>query len=90
MIVVVAPVAGPILGGYLTEVYSWPWIFYINVPIGLFSAFVTWAFLGDRESELIRKPIDWIGLFLLATGVACLQVMLDKGKDLDWFDSNSS
>ncbi len=87
MIVVVAPIAGPILGGYLTEVYSWPWIFYINVPIGLFSAFITWAMLGDRESEIIRKPIDWVGLFFLAAGVACLQVMLDKGKDLDWFDS---
>lgn len=88
MIVVVAPILGPILGGYLTYVYSWPWIFYINVPIGIFSAFIVWYFLKNRESELQRNPIDWIGLFLLSLGVACLQIMLDKGLDLDWFNSN--
>lgn len=88
MIVIVAPVLGPIIGGYLTYNYSWPWIFYINVPIGLFSAFLTWYFLKDQESKIIRDPIDWTGLFLLSVGVACLQIMLDKGKDLDWFESN--
>lgn len=88
MVVIVAPVVGPILGGYLTYEYSWPWIFYINVPIGAVSASVTWFFLKDRESKIVRKPIDWTGLFLLSLGVACLQIMLDKGKDLDWFDSN--
>lgn len=88
MIVIVAPVLGPIIGGYLTEVYSWPWIFYINVPIGLFSASVTWYLLKDQESKIVRVPIDWIGLFLLSLGVACMQIMLDKGKDLDWFSSN--
>lgn len=89
MIVIVAPVLGPVIGGYLTEVYSWPWIFYINVPIGLFAAGVVWMLLKDQESQIIRNPIDWVGLALLATGVACLQVMLDKGKDLDWFESNA-
>lgn len=88
MVVIVAPVLGPIIGGYLTEVYSWPWIFYINVPIGIFSAVVTWNFLKDRESEIQRHPIDWVGLFLLSLSVATLQIMLDKGKDLDWFESN--
>lgn len=88
MVVVVAPVVGPIVGGYLTEVYSWPWIFYINVPIGIFSALVVWIFLKDKESQIVRNPIDWVGLFFLSTGVACLQIMLDKGKDLDWFESN--
>lgn len=88
MVVIIAPILGPIVGGYLTEVYSWPWIFYINVPIGLFSALVTWHFLKDRESQIVRNPIDWVGLALLTIGVACLQVMLDKGKDLDWFESN--
>lgn len=87
MIVIVAPILGPIIGGYLTDVYSWPWIFYINVPIGLFSAAVTWALLKNHESEIRREPIDWIGLALLAIGVGCLQIMLDKGKDLDWFES---
>lgn len=88
MIVVVAPVLGPILGGYLTEVYAWPWIFYINVPIGFFSAFIVWTLLKNHESTIIRNPIDWTGLFLLSVGVASLQIMLDKGKDLDWFESN--
>ncbi len=89
MVVIVAPIIGPILGGYLTETYSWPWIFYINVPLGLFSALITWNMLKDRESEITRHPIDWVGLFLLAAGVACLQVMLDKGQDLDWFESST-
>ena len=87
-IVIVAPILGPIVGGYLTEEYSWPWIFYINVPIGFFSGFVVWTFLKDRESVIKRDPIDWTGLCFLAVGVAALQIMLDKGKDLDWFDSN--
>lgn len=89
MIVIVAPVLGPIIGGYLTDEYSWPWIFYINVPLGIFSAFVTWYFLKDRESQIVRDPIDWVGLFFLAVGVGCLQIMLDKGKNLDWFESNA-
>ncbi len=88
MIVIVAPILGPVIGGYLTDVYSWPWIFYINVPLGIFSALVTWYYLKDKESKIVRNPIDWIGLFLLSVGVACLQIMLDKGKDLDWFESN--
>lgn len=89
MIVIVAPVLGPIIGGYLTDVYSWPWIFYINVPIGLLSAAITWVMLKDQESKIVRNPIDWKGLLLLAIGVACIQIMLDKGKDLDWFESNT-
>jgi DHA2 family multidrug resistance protein len=88
MIVIVAPILGPIIGGYLTDQYSWPWIFYINVPIGIFSAVITWIMLKDRETKIVRNPIDWIGLFLLSLSVACLQIMLDKGKDLDWFESN--
>lgn len=89
MIVVVAPILGPIMGGYLTEEYSWPWIFYINVPIGCISALITWILLRDRESKIIRNPIDWGSLFFLVVGIACLQIMLDKGKDLDWFNSNT-
>lgn len=88
MIVIVAPVLGPIIGGYLTEVYSWPWIFYVNVPIGLFSAFVVRGLVKNIDT-IKRDPIDWIGLFLLTVGVGSLQIMLDKGKDLDWFESNT-
>jgi DHA2 family multidrug resistance protein len=89
MIVIVAPVLGPIVGGYLTYAYSWPWIFYINLPIGFFSASVVWYYLKERESKIVRAPIDWLGLFLLSLGVASMQIMLDKGKDLDWFESST-
>lgn len=88
-IVIVAPVIGPVLGGYITQEYSWSWIFYINVPIGIFSCVLVWYFLKDHETPLVRNPIDWTGLILLSIGVACLQIMLDKGKDLDWFESNA-
>jgi MFS transporter, DHA2 family, multidrug resistance protein len=84
---VVAPVAGPILGGWITDDYSWPWIFYINVPVGLLSAYVTWLLLRHRETDTARLPVDVVGLGLLIVGVACLQIMLDKGNDLDWFGS---
>ncbi|MDR3623689.1 MAG: DHA2 family efflux MFS transporter permease subunit [Chlamydiales bacterium] len=89
MIVIVAPILGPIIGGYLTEVYSWPWIFYINVPLGLISALIVWSFLKNKEGQIIRDPIDWTGLALLCIGVGSLQIMLDKGQDLDWFSSNA-
>ncbi len=88
MIVVTAPVLGPIVGGYITDVYSWPWIFYINVPIGIFSALTVWFLVKDKAGDIVRNPIDWVGLFFLTVGVISLQVMLDKGKDLDWFESN--
>jgi DHA2 family multidrug resistance protein len=87
-VAVAAPVIGPILGGYLTDNYSWPWIFYINVPIGLFSCYFTWSILSKRETKITKSPVDVVGLILLAIGVGCLQVVLDKGKDLDWFNSN--
>ena len=89
MTTVVAPVVGPILGGWITDDYSWPWIFYINVPVGLFSAWVTWRILRHRETDTVRLPMDKIGLGLLVVGVACLQILLDKGNDLDWFESNT-
>jgi DHA2 family multidrug resistance protein len=86
-IAVVGPVCGPILGGWLTDNYSWPWIFYINVPLGLASALVTWRLLRTRETAIVRRPIDAVGIGLLAIGLGCLQVLLDRGEDLDWFGS---
>lgn len=88
MVAVAAPVIGPILGGYITDNYSWPWIFYINIPVGAFSVYFTWHILKDRETKITKQRIDYIGLILLAVGVGCLQVLLDKGHDLDWFNSN--
>jgi DHA2 family multidrug resistance protein len=83
----VAPVMGPLLGGWITDNISWPWIFYINVPVGLLAAFATWGIYRHRESATRRVPIDAIGLGLLVAWVGALQLMLDKGKELDWFQS---
>jgi DHA2 family multidrug resistance protein len=87
MTVVVAPIFGPILGGWLTDNFSWPWIFYINVPVGALAAVVTWALLRKRETKTFKMPIDVIGLVLLVVGVGALQFMLDNGNDNDWFAS---
>ncbi|MDY7578895.1 DHA2 family efflux MFS transporter permease subunit [Herbaspirillum sp. RTI4] len=87
MTAVVAPVAGPALGGWITTNYSWPWIFYINIPVGLLAAGITWSIYRTRETPTHKLPIDKVGLALLVTWVATLQIMLDKGKDLDWFAS---
>ncbi|WP_374673322.1 DHA2 family efflux MFS transporter permease subunit [Ideonella sp.] len=83
----VAPVVGPLLGGWITDHIAWPWIFYINIPVGLFAAALTWGIYRHRETPVRRLPIDGIGLALLVTWVGALQLMLDKGKELDWFAS---
>jgi DHA2 family multidrug resistance protein len=88
MTTLVAPVAGPLLGGWITDSISWPWIFYINVPVGLLAVYLTWTIYHRRESATRRLPIDKIGLALLVVWVAALQITLDKGKELDWFQSN--
>ncbi len=94
MAVVVAPAIGPTLGGWITDNYSWRWIFYINVPISLLSLYLTHRLVEDppylREEQQKRKgiSIDYIGLGLIALAVGCLQMVLDKGQELDWFASN--
>jgi DHA2 family multidrug resistance protein len=85
--VLVAPVVGPLLGGWITDNFSWPWIFFINVPVGLVAAALTWVIYKDRDTPTRRTPIDAVGLTLLVVWVGALQIMLDKGKDLDWFGS---
>lgn len=87
MTAVVAPIIGPVLGGWITDNYTWPWIFYINVPIGFISVVFTWILLAKRETPISKTPIDTIGLILLTIGIGSLQILLDKGKDLDWFNS---
>ncbi|WP_028534681.1 DHA2 family efflux MFS transporter permease subunit [Paludibacterium yongneupense] len=89
MTVIVAPIFGPILGGIISDNWHWGWIFFINIPIGLFAVWVAWKELRGRETETRPLPIDGIGLALLAVGVGCLQVMLDRGKELDWFHSST-
>lgn len=87
MTATVGPIAGPALGGWITDSYSWSWIFYINIPVGLFAAVVTWVIYRDRDSPARKLSIDKVGLLSLIAWVASLQIMLDKGKDLDWFNS---
>jgi DHA2 family multidrug resistance protein len=89
MTTLVAPVAGPLLGGWISDNYSWPWIFYINIPVGLLAAWFSWRVYKDRESVTHKLPIDKVGLVLLVVWVGALQIMLDKGKELDWFASST-
>lgn len=86
--VVLAPAFGPTLGGWLTDTYSWPWIFYINVPIGIVNFLLVSRFVED-PSYLVRRKgnIDWLGLGLMITGLGALQLMLESGARNDWFES---
>lgn len=83
----IAPVIGPILGGWISDNYSWPWIFLINVPVGVFSAVVCWRFVGQRDTPTRQLPVDRVGIALLVVWVGALQILLDLGKDADWFAS---
>lgn len=88
MTTLVAPICGPILGGYISDNYAWGWIFLINIPVGIFSAWACWRSLKTRETPPQKLKIDGVGLALLVVWVGSLQVMLDQGKDADWFNSN--
>ena len=87
MTIVVAPICGPILGGWISDNIHWGWIFFINVPIGLAVVLISWKLLEGRESRISHQPVNTVGLILLALGVGALQLMLDQGHELDWFNS---
>ncbi|HEY6511113.1 MAG TPA: DHA2 family efflux MFS transporter permease subunit [Burkholderiaceae bacterium] len=87
MTTLVAPVIGPLLGGWITDNISWPWIFYINVPVGLLSAAFTWSIYRSRDPGPRKVPFDALGLVLLVLWIGAFQIMIDKGKELDWFAS---
>lgn len=91
MTAVAAPVAGPILGGWITDNWTWRWTFYINVPIGIFSAYMVLSIFKARGwVDTIKKvPVDKWGVIFLAISVGSLQLLLDKGNDLDWFASDT-
>lgn len=85
--ILVGPIAGPLLGGWISDNYSWSWIFYINIPVGLIAGWASWQVYKERDTAKFKLPIDQIGLILLVLWVGALQIMLDKGKDLEWFAS---
>ncbi|GAB0114513.1 DHA2 family efflux MFS transporter permease subunit [Acidisoma sp. C75] len=90
--VIFAPAIGPTLGGFLTDSYSWRWIFWINIPVGLIALFAVAALVDDppwvRRQKARIADTDWIGLCLIALGIGCLQIFLDRGEDKDWFGSS--
>ena len=86
MTTLVAPIMGPILGGWISDNSHWSWIFLINVPFGIFTALICWSNLKSRETPTAKVPIDTIGLCLLVLWVGSLQIMLDLGKNADWFN----
>src|SRR5215813_8867974 len=94
MAVVVAPAIGPTIGGWITDNYSWRWIFYVNVPISILSLYLTHRlvedppYLGVEQAKRRGIRIDYMGLGLVSLGVGSLQLVLDKGQELDWFGSH--
>ena len=87
MTTLIAPVLGPLLGGWITDNISWPWIFYINIPVGIIAALSSWAIYRKRESAIRKVPIDKLGLALLVVWISAMQMVLDLGKENDWFHS---
>ncbi|MBT9393064.1 DHA2 family efflux MFS transporter permease subunit [Hymenobacter sp. NST-14] len=90
--VIIGPTIGPTLGGYIVDNYDWPWIFYVNVPVGIMATIFTFLFIKDPESiaNAVPRPLrelDWAGIFLLILGVGSLQFVLEKGETEDWFES---
>ncbi|CAM3932448.1 Multidrug export protein EmrB [Vibrio aerogenes CECT 7868] len=88
MTTLVAPIMGPIIGGILCDQYSWPYIFFCKVPFALVAAYACWHLLRKFETKAEKSGIDIVGLIMLVVWVAALQIMLDEGKDHDWFESN--
>lgn len=97
MAVMIGPALGPTLGGYIVDHYAWPWIFYINLPVGVLALFMVTSFVHEPEDLLLanraaaekqRKHMDWAGIALLCTGIATLQYALEEGDAKDWFDSS--
>jgi len=83
----VAPLCGPILGGYISSNFSWRWIFLINVPVGLLSASTIWAIMGSLDTAKTKLPLDRVGLILMVVGIGALELMLETGNEYDWFAS---
>jgi DHA2 family multidrug resistance protein len=87
MTTILAPIAGPILGGTLADSIGWRWAFYMNIPVAIICAFGAWWLFRNRETPVAKQPVDFVGLVLLALWVGALQIMLDNGQNQDWFAS---
>jgi MFS transporter, DHA2 family, multidrug resistance protein len=85
--IMTAPVLGPTIGGYITEITNWRWIFYINIPVCALAFFMCVRLIKETEIKIVK--IDWLGIFLLALGIGSLQIFLDRGNTVDWFDAAS-
>ena len=85
--VMVGPTLGPTLGGYIVDNFDWPWIFYINLPLGLIAGLMVWSYVRNSELHQKATSVDWLGIGLLTTGVGALQWMLERGERYDWFES---
>jgi DHA2 family multidrug resistance protein len=97
MAVMVGPAIGPTLGGFIVDNYHWSWIFFINLPVGALGLFMVWRFVQEpediraayaRDAAVARKNMDWLGIALLAMGLAAMQFFLEEGQQKDWFSSN--
>jgi DHA2 family multidrug resistance protein len=85
--VIVGPTVGPTLGGWITDNFSWPWIFYINIPLGIIACLLTLSFIRDSKHERAIAGIDWWGILLLVLGIGALQIVLERGESEDWFNT---
>lgn len=85
--IIVAPTVGPTLGGWITDNFSWPWVFFVNLPLGLISAAIVYFLLEDPEYQVRNTTIDWAGIGFLAVGLGSLQYVLEEGNSEDWFES---
>lgn len=86
--IMLGPIAGPILGGFLTDEMNWRWCFYVNVPVGLLALLLIWLYVPDSGKSDQPRPIDWLGFTLMAVGLGCLQLVLSLGDQDDWFGSH--
>jgi len=85
--IMVGPTLGPTLGGFIVDNWEWPWIFYINLPLGLIAGLMVWSYVRNAEHQERAETVDWLGIILLTTGVGSLQWMLERGERYDWFES---
>jgi len=85
--IAMGPALGPFLGGYLTDNFSWHWIFFINVPLGIIATILSWVYIANEKSRFKAGKFDWCGIILLTVGVGSLQFVLEEGNTYDWFES---